>query len=127
METAGDWRTLALLEHVRRKHEAGGPRAGRHKVQRLGAGHRVAGALVGQRLAVLAQQCGQPAGSEGCVSVLIGPSDGGKVNAVGEHVSGVLRPAPVLVLGDSAPRAVMAEADSHRVWLLPVRRTRVRQ
>ncbi|MCQ1581927.1 hypothetical protein [Streptomyces parvus] len=49
---------------------------------------------------------------------------GGKRKAL---LSGVVRWAPVLVLGDSAPRAAMAEADSHWGWLLPVRRTGVRQ
>src|SRR5690606_8936602 len=47
--------------------------------------------------------------------------------SVGERVSGFLRHAPVLVLGDPAPRAVMTEADGHWLRLLPVRRTRVRQ
>lgn len=75
----------------------------------------------------LPSECSQPAGGEARVSVPVCPSDGGEVDAVGELVRRVLRHAQVLVLRDTAPRAVMAEADSHRVWPLPVRRTRVRQ
>lgn len=97
-------------------------------METLGAHYGVAGALVGQSPALLAEQCGQSAGLERCVSMPVCPPDGGEVDPVGKRVSGVLRHAPVLVLRDPAPRAVMTEADSHwsrlpslgpQVWACP--------
>lgn len=82
-------------------------------MQFLGTRYRVAGALVGQPLAVRAEQGGQPARLERGVFVAVGPSDGSEVDPVGEWVPMVSRHAPVLVLRDAAPRAVMTEADGH--------------
>ena len=107
--------TLPLLEEVTTKDKASGTRPGRDEPKPLGAVDRVGRALVGQGLALLAQQSGQLPRAEGCMTLAVSPAQRSEVHSVGERVPGFLRHAPVLALGDSAPRAVMTEADGH--WL----------